>query len=73
MEIGGKIILYIFTFVGIGLVATLIHVVGDMAKKAEHEAHIRMEEARVKMLHHKKKTNEQMDIDLDPEKGESTI
>lgn len=73
VEIGGKIILYIFTFVGIGLVATLIHVVGDMAKKAEHEAHIRMEEARVKMLHHKKKTNEQKDIDLDPEKGESTI
>jgi voltage-gated potassium channel len=54
-KMGGKILLYIFTFVGIGLVATLIHVVGDMAQKAEHEAHIKMAEARAKMLHRKKK------------------
>ena len=54
-KMGGKVLLYIFTFVGIGLVATLIHVVGDMAQKAEHEAHIKMAEARAKMLHKKKK------------------
>ena len=51
--------LYVFTFVGIGLVATLIHLVGDMAEKAEHEAHIKMAEARAKMMHRKRKGKEE--------------
>ena len=56
---GGRAVLYVFTFVGIGLVATLIHLVGDMAEKAEHEAHIKMAEARAKMMHRKRKGKEE--------------